>query len=65
MKAHENNLDTRFFRCHTAYIVNLAYIKRIEDNFIILKTHDVAIPIAKKRRKSFMETVTNYFCNQL
>lgn len=65
MKAHETNLDQRFFRCHTAYIINLSYVKRVEDNLVILKTGEVSIPIAKKRRKSFMEALTNYFCNQL
>lgn len=42
----QNNLDSRFIRCHKSYIVNADYIKAIEKDCFILK-NGIKIPISK------------------
>lgn len=42
----QNNLDSRFIRCHKSYIVNADYIKSIEKDCFILK-NGIKIPISK------------------
>lgn len=42
----QNNLDSRFIRCHKSYIVNTDYIKSIEKDCFIFK-NEIKIPISK------------------
>lgn len=65
MKAYEEILDQRFFRCHAAYIVNLSFVKSVKNSMITLRNYNDEIPIALKRKKHFMEALTNYFSSQL
>ncbi len=57
MKAIEQKLPSnRFTRVHRSYIVNTSSIKVIEDNSVIIKTHDGAksIPIGKSYKDKLM-----------
>ena len=53
MREYEKKLDSeRFYRCHAAYIVNMQYIRRIEENTVVLKDGS-KISISKNRKKDF------------
>ena len=57
MKAIEQKLPSnRFTRVHRSYIVNTSSIKVIEDNSVIIKTHDgsKSIPIGKSYKDKLM-----------
>jgi DNA-binding LytR/AlgR family response regulator len=57
MKAIEQKLPSnRFTRVHRSYIVNTSSIKVIEDNSVVIKTHDGAksIPIGKSYKDKLM-----------
>jgi len=49
-----------FSRCHSAYIVNLAYIESIEQTDVKLITGEV-IPISQTKKKAFMQSVARYY----
>lgn len=51
-----------FFRIHASIIVNLNYVKRVEDSMVIL-TNKQELPIAKRRRGKFLATLSNNFTN--
>ena len=57
MKAIEQKLPSnRFTRVHRSYIVNTSSINVIEDNSVIIKTHDgsKSIPIGKSYKDKLM-----------
>ena len=65
MKEMERELQAKnFARCHTSYIVNLAYVKGVKKLEITLITGE-KIPISQPRRKSFMEQLTDYWGDML
>ena len=49
-----------FVRCHSGYLVNLFYVKRIEKLDIILTTGE-RVPISQPKRKEFMERLADYW----
>lgn len=49
-----------FFRCHTAYLVNLAAIERIGAADLTLKDGTV-LPVSKHRKKEFREAVAVFW----
>lgn len=53
-----------FVRCHSGYLVNLFYVKRIDKLEIILIT-DERIPISQLKRKEFMENLADYWGEML
>ncbi|MFO7938583.1 MAG: LytTR family DNA-binding domain-containing protein [Bacteroidales bacterium] len=60
MKSIENQLPAnKFKRVHRSYIINLKKIERIEDNSIVVKTHDgmKTIPIGKAFKERFMNDI--------
>ncbi|MCI9139349.1 DNA-binding response regulator [bacterium 1XD42-8] len=60
MYEYEKELAGRsFIRCHTAYIVNIAHILKIEKGEIVL-TSGESIPLSRKRRKDFTSELQNY-----
>ena len=61
MKELENILktDARFFRIHTAYIVNIQYIVSISGSEVILKNGE-SILISKYKKKKFMQAILEY-----
>ena len=57
----EQQLQTEdFFRCHTAYLVNLAEIERIGAADLTLKDGTV-LPVSKHRKKAFREAVAAFW----
>jgi Response regulator of the LytR/AlgR family len=60
MKAIEQKLPTsKFTRVHRSFIVNTSSINIIEDNAIVIKTHDGAksIPIGKSYKDKLMDDI--------
>lgn len=60
MQEYERKLlNGQFYRCHAAYIVNMQFIQRIEENTAILKDGSKVL-ISKNRKKGFMVSFTEY-----
>jgi DNA-binding LytR/AlgR family response regulator len=60
MKAIEQKLPTsKFSRVHRSFIVNTSSINVIEDNAILIKTHDgsKSIPIGKSYKDKLMNDI--------
>lgn len=53
-----------FVRCHSGYLVNLFYVKRIEKLDIVLIT-DERIPVSQLKKKEFMEQLADYWGDML
>lgn len=65
MKQMERELAGQgFARCHSSYLVNLGYIKRVRKLEITLITGET-LPISQPRRKAFMERLTEYWGDML
>lgn len=61
MKEMERELKVcAFARCHTSYLVNLAYIKNLKKLEITLITGET-LPISQPKRKEFTERLTEYW----
>ena len=54
-----------FFRVHSAYIVNLSHIKRIEKNDIYVDRDSEKIPIAQRRLAEFRAAYARYTMRSL
>lgn len=52
-----------FFRCHTAYLVNMDEIKKVTQQDVILQDGK-AIPLSKHRKKEMKEALTNFWGDQ-
>ena len=65
MKELEAGLeDAHFIRCHSGYLVNLFFVKRVGKLEIIL-TDGETIPISQPKRKLVMEKLTDYWGDRL
>lgn len=65
MKEMEKKLSTyHFVRCHSSYLVNLAYVKGVKKLEITLITGEM-LPISQPKRKVFMERLTEYWGDML
>ena len=53
--------DKRFLRCHQSYLVNMDYIKDVEDDFIM--EDGTLVPIRVRGRKEILDTYYDYFVN--
>ncbi|MGZ7442786.1 LytR/AlgR family response regulator transcription factor [Paenibacillus sp. TH7-28] len=63
MQQLENELiNYPFIRCHSSYIVNMDYIRKITNNEIELENHD-KILVSKWRRKNVVESLASYVEN--
>lgn len=52
----ENTLaDTRFFRCHRAYLVNLYFVERVKEN--LASVRNVSIPVSRYKQKDFNDSL--------
>jgi len=61
LKVLETELGNNgFSRCHSSYIVNLAYIENIEKTDAKLITGDI-VPISQTKRKDFMQKLARYW----
>lgn len=49
----------KFLRCNNSFLVNPAYITKINNNSVIV--NDEELPISRAKKKEFMEKVTAYF----
>lgn len=49
-----------FAQCHQSFIVNLAYVRAVQDMELILTT-GARIPVSQPRRKKFMAELTDYW----
>lgn len=54
----------QFARCHASFIVNLSYVKSMENLEICLATGE-RIPVSQPKRKEFMEKLTDYWGDML
>lgn len=52
--------DYAFFRCHTAYLVNLAEVERVGPTDLTLRDGTV-IPVSRHRKKAFREALTAFW----
>lgn len=65
MRETEKELSPQgFARCHSGYLVNMYFIKRVEKLDIVLSTGE-HIPISQPKRKDFMTRLTNYWGDTL
>lgn len=53
--------EKRFLRCHQSYLVNMDYIKDVEDDFIM--EDGTLVPIRVRGRKEILDTYYDYFIN--
>lgn len=59
MKEIEKQLESmNFFRCNQSYLVNLAYVKAIRGNEVIVGGD--SLPISRNRKNIFMEAFARY-----
>ena len=63
-KQHELSADKRFFTITRGVIVNMDYVKGIEDNVCVLE-NDSRFPIASNNTKNFKNTWHNYQLDSL
>ena len=59
IKSLETKLDAGcFFRCNSGYIVNMAHVTEVKDNFVLVGNY--RLPISRPRKKAFMTALTDY-----
>jgi DNA-binding LytR/AlgR family response regulator len=64
IKGIEEKLDGgHFFRCNSGYIVNMAHVTEVKDNFVLVGKY--RLPISRPQKKSFMTALTDYFGGSL
>ena len=51
-----------FLRCHSAYLVNPAFIRGIHQNEILVGTE--SIPLARGKKKAFLEGLSQYYLHK-
>lgn len=59
MEELKERLGEDFYRCHRAYLVNMAHIAGYGNDSITIMNGN-QVPMAKKRRKAFAEAYQNY-----
>ena len=52
--------EATFFRIHASIIINLNYVKRIQDDQVIL-INETEFPVAKRRKKNFLAVLNSNF----
>ena len=57
-EAEELLKDFHFFRCNKCYLINLAYVERVQNNDVLLGKYVVAV--TRPRRKQLMDAINNY-----
>jgi DNA-binding LytR/AlgR family response regulator len=64
MREAEKQLAPRhFFRIHTAFLVNMKYVRLVRENEIVIE--DTALPISRYRKKDFQTAFTIFMGNAL
>ena len=64
LKTYENELDERFYRCHTGYIVNMEYVTSIQKDCAVLNSN-ITIPVSRYKKKKFQMLFTDFLCNSI
>ena len=60
LKEYEQKLAPfHFFRCNNSYIVNLAKIRGIEEDYVLIENEH--LKISRARKKDFLNTLTDYY----
>ena len=54
----------QFVRCHASFIVNMAYVKSVEDLEVVLRTGE-RVPISQPKRKEFMAKLADFWGDML
>lgn len=54
----------QFARCHASFIVNMAYVKSVEDLEVVLRTGE-RVPISQPKRKEFMAKLADFWGDML
>lgn len=61
MKELEKELEPYgFFRCHTGFLVNMAFVKRVEKLDVELTSGEV-VYVSKPKKKEFMEALAGFW----
>lgn len=60
LKKYEEFLNQNFYRCHSSYIINLAFVMKLDKNCVIMKNNK-EIPISRNRRKEFVQHLQDYY----
>ena len=55
----EAKLDSRFFRCHRSYLINMRYLKSYK-NVVAYMENGKEIPVSRLRSKAFSEVILQY-----
>ena len=59
LKTYETKLDKRFYRCHTGYIVNMAYVTSIQKDCAVLNLN-ITIPVSRYKKKKYQMLFTDF-----
>lgn len=60
LKYYEQQLDYRFFRCHSGYLVNMEQISKVE-KFNIELLNQAVIPLSKNRKRDFSQKLAAFY----
>ena len=60
MREYEEILDSRFYRCHAAYIVNMDYIKKVKGLQVFMENGEEEVYISKGKKNMFSEKLSHY-----
>lgn len=55
----ETKLDSRFFRCHRSFLINLKYLKSYKNGTAYMEG-DTQIPVSRLRSKEFSNVILQY-----
>lgn len=58
----ENKLDSRFFRCHRSYLINLKYLKSYKNGMACMEGGK-EIPVSRLRSREFSDVILQYMEN--
>lgn len=64
LKAYEDKLDERFYRCHTGYIVNNGICNFYTKGLCYIK-FNVTVPVSRYKKKKFQMLFTDFLCNSI
>lgn len=65
LKLEEQLQDPRFFRCHSGFLVNMQYIKKIQPGSVILTFGDLEIPLSRHKKKELELRLVDYLREQM
>lgn len=51
--------EKNFFRCHQSFLINLAYVERLERDMVTMRGQ-VQVPVSRHRRRELIQAMTKY-----